>query len=110
MDKFKGVNDGDKVRVEYEGKVVEHDALGIRILMEDGFHTRVNNPAAITVLRRALPPEPPVGTIVRDGVGVPWVRDRRGTWYSHTGGNYSWSALFVYNAPVTVIYTPEVGA
>lgn len=114
-DLFANVNEGDYVRVEFkdgaiEGPVTVDSGIGKGLLNEFAYHPfeRLNRYATkVTVLRRALPPEPPTGSVVLDKGGVAWQHAGAGTWFSMGFGQRSWNKLHAQLGPLRVIYTPE---
>ena len=116
-DLFANVNDGDFVRVEFKDGAME----GMVETVDNGWR-RIHNSAAlrsvvdlatyatkVTVLRRALPPEPAVGSVVvRTGDwSQAFMRDRTG-WRAAHGLAMGWEELHaVGRCSVRVIYTPE---
>lgn len=58
-----------------------------------------------------LPPEPPVGSIIRDNDGDAWVRNHHG--WDCTDSEYevyTWDQVLDLASPITVLYTPEEDA
>jgi hypothetical protein len=112
-DLFANVNDGDKIRVEYADGAVEgvfgRDTYGDRILVTDdelrwAFGTSARgNITAVTVLRRSLPPEPPIHTVVLDEYDHAWQREAHG-WVGG-GITATWGGLNAHGT-ARVIWTP----
>ncbi|MEU4726504.1 hypothetical protein AB0G06_43495 [Nonomuraea dietziae] len=60
-----------------------------------------------TCKQETLPPEPPVGSIVRDSEGDAWVRRHHGWDCTDSEfGNSTWRDVVSSAGPVTIIYTP----
>jgi|SRR5581483_967282 len=112
---------GDKVRVTFEaefvkiGYAIDPDKTGTTFKYED-LEFRVPNRVMLSapeVLSPALPPEPPVGSVVLDAKGRAW--QRRGSfkgasrWKAthHRMGEATWESLNLAVGPLRVLYNPE---
>lgn len=133
-DLFAGINDGDKIRVEYGEYAVEGlwtrrsgtgwsncigtiegvlgDHLGAPLTCHHIYLLYSHPVTRVTVLRRALPPEPPNGSVVlvtcENGNKRSYQRvgDK---WCCWLGFYCSWAQLNEYFGPVRVLWTPEEG-
>lgn len=120
VDLFAGINDGDKVRVEFKDGAIE----GLLCIRKDGGQcvriigydeafvgNVVPSITRVTVLERALPPEPPKGAIVVDRDGDAWQRsfyhpDGSGLWLPAQGGRYvDWLELCTMGP--RILWTPD---
>jgi len=117
-DLFANVNDGDFVRVEFEDGAIEgvvkfDGPRNLRRIVVSNAYTDVlayqcPSITKITVLRRALPQEPPTGSVVLDKFGVAWQRGGAVTWFSTEILSVRiWLNLHADRGPLRVIYTPE---
>jgi len=115
-DLFAYVNNGDYVRVEFKNGAIE-GTVEIDEVAWSGVRNSVTcysvkhlsaYATKITVLRRALPPEPPTGSVVLDKFGVAWQRGGAVTWFSTEILSVRiWLNLHADRGPLRVIYTPE---
>ena len=126
-DHFAGINDGDKVRVVYEGEflrphwdqavfgsvgsVRDHKSGGVLHLGD--VKQNALQPVSVTVLQRAIPPEPPRRTVAVDTFDRAWqALSACGVqrWYQVGGGSWScltWRELNSQYGPLRVIWTPD---
>jgi hypothetical protein len=105
---FKGLNVGDKIRVDYEEGAIEGTfsifesplvGYGVPVVNTSGCSRRIYNCYAVvkvTVLEKALPKEPPNGSIAlcatTDGYKTAYTRFHFG-WQGSYGTIFSWAAL-----------------
>lgn len=132
-DLFAGINDGDKIRVEYgqfavegiwtrrEGQRGWDGCLGtVEGNLGDHFkghatchhiysYVGAKPVTRARMLQRALPPEPAFKAIVIDRAGWAWQRVARCTgedWSRGFGETASWEQLNAAHGPVRVLWTP----
>lgn len=127
MSKFDGLNTGDIVRVDFvDGALEGHYSSTTDHRYDVPIH-RVNPSsidtrfmqwfypddeqfiAQVTVLERAIPPEPRYGSVVLDKRSVAWQRETF-NWRTGTVGYDTPVADWEYLqqcGPLTIIYTPE---
>ena len=119
-DLFANVNDGDFVRVEFKDGAIE-GTVSIGELGRKSEWRGVRNSVTcysvthlaafatkVTVLRAALPPEPPKGSVVLDKESIAWQHAGAGTWFStEIMSCRIWPNLHADRGPLRVIYTPE---
>jgi hypothetical protein len=131
IDRFRRINDGDKIRVEFADGALEgvwawkrgkngwamvagtidpfgRDDGNALCVYESDIEERI---VQLTILRRALPPEPPIGSVVMDTESAStWIHVRYGHWRlaSNVTVLTSWSALQnrSHNGPMRVLWTP----
>jgi len=114
-DLFANVNDGDYVRVEFKDGAIEGTVqrrFGSRRVITSWYPALCADiseyATKVTVLRRALPPEPPKDSVVLDRYDRAFQRGSLGTWFStKVTGGYIWPKLHAELSPLRVIYTPE---
>ena len=105
---------GDRVRVTFEGKVdATFAGFPHTVTLDGGTRWGIPGEATVEVLAPALPPEPPVGSVVLDDLGRAWQRRKsfRDTsrWKAthHRLGEASWESLKSVAGPLRVLYDPE---
>lgn len=111
-DQFSDVREGDKVRVEFKDGAMEGTFKGDRTITIAGdpeglawWQFALRDKVQVTVLRRALPPEPPKKTVVIDEHGWAWQNTGSGRWGNADGFALTWEELNTH-APVRIAYTP----
>lgn len=94
-----------RVRVDDEMSVVHESGPGwCTIAQPNG--PAVSVPAEwVEVVSPPLPPEPPVGTVVRDASGQVWINPVPGHWRAVTGAAavLTWGDLWGLNGPIDVL-------
>lgn len=104
------VETGSKVRATFEGTLINTSYNGNKnVRTENGSQFTVPKDAKIEVLEVPLPPEPPVGTVLRaKGSGWTFLRtDERaeGHWLVHIAGiRWTWKDVWEYVGPGSAGY------